>query len=72
MSQEAMYYGFAAPVALILLTNILVFITVVTSLCGRRDMSKVSSQRQSQTVVNIRASFICFCVLGTVSISKQQ
>ncbi|RUS79641.1 hypothetical protein EGW08_012610 [Elysia chlorotica] len=64
MDQDAFYYGFAIPVGLIILTNLVVFLMVTTSLCRRKDMSKHSSQSSNQTLVNVRASFICFCVLG--------
>ncbi|KAK3705871.1 hypothetical protein RRG08_058952 [Elysia crispata] len=64
MDLDAFYYGFAIPVGLIILTNLVVFVLVTISLCRRKDMSKHSSQTSNQTVVNIRASFICFCVLG--------
>ncbi|XP_012938741.2 uncharacterized protein LOC101862506 [Aplysia californica] len=68
MSLDAFYYGFALPVGLIILANLIIFVMVVVSLCRRKDMSKHSSQSTSQTVVNIRASFICFCVLGRLRI----
>ncbi|KAH9523807.1 Adhesion G-protein coupled receptor G2, partial [Bulinus truncatus] len=64
LSLDAFYYGFAIPVGLIILANIFLFIMVVISLCNRKDMSKYSSVRSNQTLVNIRASFICFCLLG--------
>ncbi|KAH9523813.1 hypothetical protein Btru_047102 [Bulinus truncatus] len=64
LSLDAFYYGFAIPVGLIILANIFLFIMVVISLCNRKDMSKYSSVRSNQTFVNIRASFICFCLLG--------
>ncbi|XP_055869369.1 uncharacterized protein LOC106073017 isoform X2 [Biomphalaria glabrata] len=64
LSLPAFYYGFIIPVGLIIFTNIILFIIVVISLCRRRDMSKYSSVKQNQMLVNIRASFICFCVLG--------
>ncbi|CAL1531615.1 unnamed protein product [Lymnaea stagnalis] len=64
MSLPAFYYSFVIPVGLIVLTNIVIFIVVGVSLCRRKDMSKHTSMSRSQTVVNIRASFICFCVLG--------
>ncbi|XP_059165043.1 adhesion G-protein coupled receptor G2-like [Physella acuta] len=64
MSLPALYYGFAIPIGIIILTNIVFFIMVTVSLCRRRDMSKHSTSKRNQTVVNVRASFICFCVLG--------
>ncbi|CAL1539176.1 unnamed protein product, partial [Lymnaea stagnalis] len=69
MSLPAFYYSFVIPVGLIVLTNIVIFIMVVVSLCCRKNMTKYSSSSQNQTVVNIRASFVCFCVLGECSLS---
>ncbi|CAL1531612.1 unnamed protein product [Lymnaea stagnalis] len=64
MSLPAFYYSFVIPVGLIVLTNIVVYIMVVVSLCRREDMTQHSSRIQNQNVVNIRASFVCFFVLG--------
>ncbi|GFR69280.1 G-protein coupled receptor, partial [Elysia marginata] len=63
MDVDAFYYGFAIPVGLIILTNLVVFVLVTVSLWRRKDMSKHSTQKSNHTLVNIRASFICFCVL---------
>ena len=67
MSLPVLYYGFALPVALIVTANLAIFGLVTASLFRRKDMSKHSSQTTNQTVVNIRASFISFCMLGKVS-----
>ncbi|CAL1531614.1 unnamed protein product, partial [Lymnaea stagnalis] len=69
MSLPAFYYSFVIPVGLIVLTNIVIYVMVVVSLCRREDMTQHSSKKQNQNVVNIRASFICFFVLGKWSLS---
>ena len=67
MSQSALYFGFALPVGMIILTNLIIYVLVVLALCRRRDMTKhstTSSKRDKQVVVNIKASFVFFCLLG--------
>ena len=64
MSQQVFYLGFAAPVGLIIAANCTIFVLVVASLCRRKDMSRHSSSGDNHALVNIRASFICFSVLG--------
>ena len=64
MSLDAFYYSFVIPVGFIILANLAVFIRVTVKLCRRKDMSKHSSKSTNQNVVNIRSSFISFCVLG--------
>ncbi|RUS90990.1 hypothetical protein EGW08_001207 [Elysia chlorotica] len=64
MSLQVFYYGFALPVGIIMLANLVMFGLICASLFRRADMSKHSSAKTNQTMVNIRASFISFCMLG--------
>ena len=65
MSLPVLRYGFALPVGFILAANLILFARITISLFRRKDMSKHSSKKTNQTAVNIRASFISFCMLGT-------
>ncbi|CAL1539175.1 unnamed protein product, partial [Lymnaea stagnalis] len=64
MSLPSLIYTFVIPVGLIVLTNIIIFIMIEVSLCRRKDLIQYTSVGQNETDVNIRASFICFCVLS--------
>ncbi|GFO50199.1 adhesion G-protein coupled receptor g4 [Plakobranchus ocellatus] len=64
MGSQVFKYGFALPVALIVCANLTIFVLVCVSLWRRRDMGKHSSQKDNQTLVNLRASFMCFMILG--------
>ncbi|XP_070188437.1 adhesion G protein-coupled receptor E5-like [Littorina saxatilis] len=65
MSRTPFYYAFLLPVAMVMLTNIVVYILVVASICRRRGLAaKASRSASSQRAVEIRASLSCFVVLG--------
>ncbi|XP_076459089.1 uncharacterized protein LOC143292561 [Babylonia areolata] len=63
MSLTPFYYAFLAPVAVIILVNIVVYIMVVVNICLRRNIGG-SSSKNSSRAVGIRASVACFVVLG--------
>ncbi|GFO40871.1 G-protein coupled receptor [Plakobranchus ocellatus] len=64
MGLQVFKYGFALPMALIVFANLTIFVLVCVSLWRRRDMSKHSTKKDNQTLVNLRASFMCFMILG--------
>ncbi|KAK3719200.1 hypothetical protein RRG08_061509 [Elysia crispata] len=64
MSRQVFYYGFALPVGIIISANLVIFCLICASLFRRKDMSKHSSMKANQTMVNLRACFISFCMLG--------
>ncbi|KAK7491913.1 hypothetical protein BaRGS_00016932, partial [Batillaria attramentaria] len=66
MSLTPFYYAFLLPVGMVMLANIAIYIMVVAAICGCRRMIGASAVRSGtrSTVVNFRASFACFVVLG--------
>ena len=62
MSLTPFYYAFLAPVLLVMLINIGVYIMVVVSICRRGNLA---SSGTSKRAVGIRASVACFIILGT-------
>ncbi|GFO26709.1 G-protein coupled receptor [Plakobranchus ocellatus] len=64
MGLQVLNYGFALPVALIVCANLAIFVLVSVSLWRRRNMSRHSTKKDNQTLVNLRASFMCFIILG--------
>ncbi|XP_070209791.1 uncharacterized protein [Littorina saxatilis] len=61
MSRTPFYYAFLAPIAIMVSTNIVLYVRVVVSICRRRDISHGGT---SYNVISIRASFASFVVLG--------
>ncbi|XP_076452733.1 uncharacterized protein LOC143288270 [Babylonia areolata] len=61
MSLTPFYYAFLVPVAIIVTTNIVIYVLVVISICRR---PKISSGGSSYTLIGVRASISCFVVLG--------
>ncbi|XP_050418862.1 uncharacterized protein LOC126832194 [Patella vulgata] len=61
MGLQGMYYGFALPLGLIILANIIIYILVTRSICSRKNLNTTGLQH---SVTNIRASFCCFIILG--------
>ncbi|BFZ21921.1 hypothetical protein BsWGS_24960 [Bradybaena similaris] len=64
MKPKALYYSFALPVGLIVLTNIFIFIRVIIRLHKRGIVGTHVMQQGNQTLVNVRASIISFFILG--------
>ncbi|XP_055958988.1 adhesion G-protein coupled receptor G6 isoform X2 [Patella vulgata] len=61
MGLKGMYYGFALPLGLIILTNSIIHILVTHSICNRNNLNTTVLQH---SVTNIRASFCSFIFLG--------
>ncbi|XP_076452709.1 putative adhesion G protein-coupled receptor E4P [Babylonia areolata] len=61
MSLTPFYYAFLVPVAIIVTTNIVIYVLVVISICRRPKISSVGS---NYTAIGVRASISCFVVLG--------
>ncbi|XP_055959429.1 adhesion G-protein coupled receptor G6-like [Patella vulgata] len=61
MGLQGLYYGFALPLGLIILANIIIYIMVTRSICSRKNLNTTDLQH---SVANTRASFCCFIYLG--------
>ncbi|KAK7112540.1 adhesion G-protein coupled receptor G4-like [Littorina saxatilis] len=61
MSLTPFYYAFLAPVCLVMLSNIIVYVMVVVNICRRNN---IASSGTNKRAVGIRASVACFIVLG--------
>ncbi|BFZ21922.1 hypothetical protein BsWGS_24961 [Bradybaena similaris] len=71
MKPKALYYSFALPVGLIVVTNSIIFIRVIIRLHMRgrvgervKREGKHEMEHRKQTIVNVRASITSFCILG--------
>ncbi|BFZ21918.1 hypothetical protein BsWGS_24957 [Bradybaena similaris] len=64
MKPKALYYSFALPIGLIVITNIIIFIRIIIRLHKRGRVDGREMQQGNQTLVNVRASIISFFLLG--------
>ncbi|XP_067687379.1 uncharacterized protein [Haliotis asinina] len=65
MSLTPFYYGFSLPVGLIIISNIVLYIMVVVNICRNSSDAVRSSQTdRDRLILNVRASCLCFVLLG--------
>ncbi|XP_046351853.2 uncharacterized protein LOC124132157 isoform X2 [Haliotis rufescens] len=65
MSLTPFYYGFSLPVGLIIISNIVLYIMVVVNICRKSSAAVRSTQAdRDRMIVNVRASCLCFVLLG--------